>query len=298
MKNKKTLKFKLLALFILIAMLLPMTLACGDKPADAGSDAGNGAAGDDAGEPAGEDKPPPTDPLPTDPPPPTEPPPTEPPTEPFEVDASLSYWDQIYSELEWYGLSGGVMIFNADNIDADPDEFGLMRRFSTNNMRREELDVSGDGVPFAAAYHVYNTREVPNFWEAGYSAAFKRDIETNADDIVAGVIWIRGKRTEDSPEYMADAGDPAEFYMAIKTPTDEWASEGSIEPFGIQMAEEDEWERIMWTGRVVNDEVQSSTMGFNIYTGYGLQSFDIGGIVAWVFPSNSDNEKAASKIHY
>jgi len=274
-------KIKFIALFILIAMLLPLNLACGDKP-------DSGTAGTEAPGEAEDTTPaPPTDPPTTAEP--TEPPPTEPPTEPFKVDESLNYWEQIYSELEWYGLEGGVKIFNGD------DEQDLMRRFSANGTRKEELDVSGDGVPFSVAYTVRTSKDIDNFWEAAYATNFLKDIETNEDDIVAGVFWIRGRRTEESDAFMLD--EPAEYYTAIKSPTDNWASEGAMEPFGRQAAEE-EWERIMFTGRVVNEEEQSSTMSFNIYMGYGIQELDIGGIIAWVFPSTRENERAAMKIHF
>ena len=291
-------KIKLIALFILIAMLMPVSMACGDEPANTGSGSGSGA------EPAGQETTPeptpaPT-PAPTDPPPPTDPPTTEAPTEPFEVDSSLSYFDQIYSELEWRGLTGGVMAFNAANADNDglPDEASLMKRFGLSNARREEMtpEQIGDGVPFTSAYTVRTSADQANFWEAGYSSAFARGLDTNQDDLVVGVVWIRGRRLEESEQFMED--EPADFYLAIKTPTDEWASEGEVQPQGRQSANEEEWERIMFTGRVINEETQSSNMGFNIYIGYGVQEFDIGGIVAWIFPSTTDNEKAAMRIHF
>jgi len=295
MKNKKTLKIKLIALFIMLTMLMPLSLACGEDPAGSGSAAGNTTAG----EPAGEETTPAPTPEPTPPPPPTDPPTTEPPTEPFVLDESLSYFDQIYSELEWRGLSGGVLAFNAANADNDgkPDESGLMRRFGANNTRREEMtpEEIGDGVPFSVAYRVWTSKDMDNFWEAGYSSAFARDLETNEDDLVVGVVWIRGRRLEESDDF--DADEPADFYLAIKTETDNWASEGEVQPQGRQSAEE-EWEKIIWTGRVVNEEAQSSRLGFNIYMGYGIQEFEIGGMVAWVFPSTPDNERAAMRIHF
>jgi len=274
-------KIKLTAIFILIAMLLPMNLACGDKP-EAGS-AGNDTP--DAVEETPEPTPAPT-PAPTEP---TTEKITEPPTEPFKPDESLAYWDQIYSELEWYGMKDGVKIFNGE------DEAEVMRRFSANGTKKEELDLTGENVPFSAAYTVRTSKDIDNFWEAAYATNFLKDIETAADDIVAGVFWIRGRRTEESDAFMLD--EPADYYTAIKSPTDNWASEGQMEPFGRQSAAE-EWERIMFTGRVVNEEAKSSDMSFNIYMGYGIQEFDIGGIIAWVFPSTQDNEKAAIKITF
>jgi len=281
-------KIKIIALFILIAMLMPLSLACGEDPADTGP-----AAAGDSGEPAGEEPPPeqapdPT-PAPTPEPPPTDPPTTEAPTEPFAVDESLAYWDQIYSELEWRGMSGGVAVFRGD------DELDLMRRFGRENVTREELDVSGDGVPFSVAYTLATSRDMEMDWHASYSSAFASGLDTNEDDLIVGVFWIRGRRTAESEAFAADA--PPEWTMTIQTPTDDWVSTGDLEPSGRHEAGE-EWERIMFTGRVMNDEPQSSNMSLRIFMGNGIQEIDIGGIVAWVFPSTPDNERAAMRIHF
>ena len=274
MKSKKFLK--LTALFLCIMMLLPMLFACGEKPETAGSSA-------DAATTEAEITEAPT-PAPT--PEPTTPEPTEPPTtrEPFVVDANLSYWDQIYSELEYYGLVGGVPIFAGD------DEATLMKKFGANSAKKEELDVSGDNVPFSAAYRVYTTKDMTNFWDASYAVSLKKDVPVEEGDIIAGVLWIKGRRSAESDMYDADAD--ANFYMAVKTPTDGWATEGDMSPAGIHVPQNEEWQKILFSARIMNEETQSSTVGFNIYIGYGIQEFEIGGIVAYLFPSTPENEKA------
>ena len=277
MKSKKFLK--LMALALCVAVMLPMVFACGKKDED------NVAATEGGAAP--ETQAPATDPPPTDPPPPTEPPPTEPPTEPFVLDTSLSYWDQILSELEWYGLSGGVKCFNGG------DEAEVMKKFNAGNGKKAELDVSGDGVPFSAAYSVTIAKDTANFWDASYTVALLKDLEVEVDDLVVGAIWIRGTRLSETDMFMAD--DPAEYYLAIKTATDNWATEGDMSPRGAMFAS-DKWERIFFCGRVLNEESKSSNLQFQIFLGYGNQQVDFGGAIAFLFPSTPENEKAIWKF--
>jgi len=282
MKTKKIVK--IMAFLLCVLMILPMISACGEKPDNKDSANNNTTAGNAGTEP--EATPAPTDP-PTEPPP-TDPPTTEEPTEPFVADENLSYWEQIYSELEWFGMTGGTQIFGGE------DEAALMKKFSPNNAKREELDLSGDdSVPFSAAYKVYTTKEVPNFWEASYSSSLMKDMPVEQDDLVAGVFWIKGRRTEESENFMDD--DEAQYYLAIKTPTDDWATEGDMNISGVQIAGE-EWQKVYFCGRIMNEEKQSSTVGLNIYIGYGIQEFEIGGLIAYWYPSTPENEKASWKL--
>ena len=259
-----------------------MIFACGEKPANKGSAAATEAEA--APETSSEEI------TTTEPPPTTTPEPTttEEPTEPFVVDPSLPYWEQIQSELAFYGLKDGVKIFKGD------DEADLMKKFTMNNGKKEALDLTEDNsVPFSAGYKVWTTKDMTNWWDANYSVAFAKDIPTQQDDLVVGVIWIKGKRVAESDAYAAD--DVAQYYLAIKTPTDNWASEGEMEPHGDQYPEE-KWQKVIFAGRVVNEEAQSSTMSFNIYIGFGIQEFEIGGIYANLYPSTAENEKAILKL--
>ena len=282
---KKSYKIKLIALFLCAVMLLPMGISCGkkaDKASAAPTDAEAGA-GTEAAEVVTD---PPTDPPPTTTPEPTT---TEEPLPPYQADPSLPYWEQIQGELAHYGLSGGTKIFKGD------DEEALMKTFGANNSKKEVLDTSGDDrVPFSFAYTVRTSKDMVNWWEASYAANFMKDVPTQEGDLIVGVFWIKGRRTAESDQYMAD--DPTQYYIAIKTPTDNWATEGSIEPSGIQFANSDEWQKVFFCGYVMNEETQSSTMNFNIYIGYGIQEFEIGGIYANLYPSTPENEKAAIKL--
>ena len=277
-KSKKSLIIKLAALFIIAAMLLPMTFACGEKPDDNAS-----KATEDAGAAATD---PPTTAEPTTPAP-TDPPTTEEPTEPFVVDSSLPYWEQIESELAWYGLEGGTKILPG------ADEAELMKKFTGGGAKREDLDISGDGVPFSAAYSYTVAKDMTNFWEANATCQFEKDIPVEEDDLIIGVIWVRGQRLSETD--MFDLEDAPEYYFAVKTPTDNWATEGDMSPNGVNFAEEG-WQKVFFCGRVLNEESKSQSLQFQVFMGYGNQRIDLGGAIAFRFPWTADNEKIVWKL--
>lgn len=277
MKSKTPLR--LIALFLCAAALLPMIFACGEKPEEAASTT----------EAAGESPTPAPTPAPTDPPPPTDPPTTEAPIPPYEPDAALSYWENIEAELAHYGLAGGVKCLPGE------DEAALMKKFGAGNSKKEELDVSGDGVPFSAAYSVTVSKDQTNFWDSSYSCALEKDLPVEEGDLVVGVLWVRGRRVAETEQFAAD--DFPEYYMALKTATDNWATEGGVEPAREQFAEA-EWHKVFFYGNVVNEESNSKNLQFQIFLGYGNQQLDFGGIAAYLFPWSRENEKAAIKLTY
>ena len=273
-------KIKLLALIILAGMLV--LASCGEGgSSDAPAVTGEAADIEEVTTPE------PTTPAPTEPT--TTPEPTEPPTTlaPFVPDLSMGYWDQVVAELAHHGLTGGVPVLPGDDQEA------VMRRLGANNSRRTELDLSGEDVPFSFSWHYETTRDVENFWDANFSINFARDIATEQDDLIVGVIWIRGERMAESERYLAD--DEPIFYMAIKTPTDNWATEGEVTPRGEQFAQS-EWQKVFFYGRVMNEETQSANLQLQIFIGYGFQNFDVGGLVAYKFPGGRDNERAAMNL--
>ena len=284
MKTKNILKIT--ALFLCIVMILPMLFACGEKSDDAGSkkdDGGTAAANNNEA----------ATPEPTDPP--TEPEPTEPPTEketepPFvlePIDPNLPYWEQILNEMGQYGLTDGVKILPGE------DEAALMKGFSTGNTKKEELDVSGDNVPFTAAYRVVTAKDSEQFWSCSYNRSFEKDIETEEEDLVVGVIWVRGERLSETDDF--DMDDEPAYYLAIKTSTDNWGTEGNVDPHGEQWATP-EWRKIFFCGYVLNEESKSQNMQMQIFLGYGNQYIDFGGIIAYVYPGTLENELAAMKL--
>jgi hypothetical protein len=268
---------KILCIACILTLVLPV-FACGDKPApEKAAESETEAPITDA----------PATAAPTEPPPPTDPPTTEAPTEPFEPDPNQSYWEQIESELAWYGMSDGFSVFNTAS------ESDLMKKFTAGNVKREDLDISGDNVPFSAAYRVTLAKDTVNFWDANYTCLFEKDLPLEQDDLVVGVVWIRGARIGETEQFMAE--DDPQYYLAIKTPTDEWATEGDMSPRGVQAAE-GEWQKVFFAGRVMNEEEKSNDVRFQIFMGYGNQYLDIGGAVAYCFPSTKENEKAVWKF--
>ena len=281
---KKIYKFRFTALFICVIILLPLISACGEKPADTGSNATAAVSEDtttaDTITEATTTTEEPTTPEPTT---------TEEPTTWEPIDPSLPYWEQIQIELSRYGLTGGEKILNG------VDEAEVMKKFSPNNGKRAELDVSGDNVPFSVAYSVNISKDMTNFWDASYTASLMKDVAVEQDDLIVGVVWIRGKRVAESDQFMAD--DAPQYYLALKTATDNWATEGDMNPQGAQEAQET-WQKVFFAGRIMNEETQSSTVQFQIFLGYGIEEIDFGGIIAYRFPSTTENEKAVIKLVY
>jgi len=279
---KRNFKFKLIALFLCAVMLVPTTLSCGNKPA--------GGAGSTTAAPADTTPvPTPADTTTTEPPTTTVPQTTTEPVTYPPVDPSLPYWEQVKTELGYHNLKNGVQIL------AGEDEAALMKKLSPNNVKRAELDVSKDNVPFTAAYSYTVSKDQVNFWDSSANCSFAKDVPIQQGDLVVGVIWIRGVRNPGS-EIVAD-DDPPEYYLAIKTPTDNWNTEGEMSPAGILPAEA-KWQKVWFSGRILNEETQSSTVGFNVFLGYGLQQVDIGGLIAYVFPSTDETEKGAIELTY
>ena len=254
---------------------MPMIFACGEKAETANSGSGSTTEAEITEAPT---------PAPT--PEPTTPEPTEPPTtrEPFVVDSNLSYWDQIYSELEYYGLSGGTKIL------AGEDEAALMKGFSGGGTKKEEIDVSGDNVPFSAAYRVVTAKDTANFWDASYNRALEKDHPIQEGDLIVGVMWVRGARLSETDNFTMD--DAPEYYLALKTSTDNWGSEGGVEPSREQWAKS-EWQKVFFYGNILNEEPKSSNVQLQIFLGYGNQQVDFGGIIAFWFPWTKENEMGA-----
>ncbi|MCL1858898.1 MAG: hypothetical protein FWF92_06655 [Oscillospiraceae bacterium] len=271
-------RIKLTALFVCVILLLPMIFACGEK-ADTASSTTNAPSITEAQI---------TDP-PTDPPtePPTDPPPTDPPTTWEPIDPNLPYWEQIEVEMSRYGLTGGTKCLPGE------DEAAVMKGFGTGNSKKEELDLTGENVPFSAGYAVTVAKDTDNFWDASYTRALEKDLPVQQDDLVVGVIWIKGERLSETDSYAIE--DAPEYYLAIKTSTDNWATEGGVEPSREQWVEP-EWQKVYFYGYIMNEEEKSQSVQLQIFIGYGNQRLDIGGIIAYWFPYSRDNEAAALKL--
>lgn len=207
-----------------------------------------------------------------------------------DIISSLSYWEQIESEMSQYGLTGGIKILPGD------DEAEVIKSFKSHysdSCKKEELDISGDNVPFNSAYRFTVEKDVPNFWDAGYTCCFDKDIPIKKDDLIVGVMWVRGERFPES--FMYEDDEAPMYYLAFKTPTDNWSTEGIPLPGRVQYAE-DEWRQVFFYGYVMNDEDNSQNIQFSIFLGWGIQQIDLGGIIAYWFPYSIDNEMSAYRL--
>jgi len=273
MKFKITALFKFFTVLICLALMLPLLMACGEKAEEADSSGttpdSNAAGGEDV------TTIPPTDP-PTEPEP-TEPPPTEPPTEP--IDPNLPYYDYLDVEFGRFGFSGG------DRIVADTED-GVAEAFRAKASNKIALDVSGDGVPFTAAYRYEVPDLVENFWDAAAETNYSADKTIAEGDILAGCVYVRDGGGE----------NPAQLYFAIKTPTNDWGSEGDMSINSVELEPGEGWQKIYFTGEFSCDEDPASTAIFCMFLGYEPHTIDIGGIYMMRYPATSENIKATMKV--
>jgi len=283
---KKISRTKLIALFLCIMMILPMIFACGDKPApsstsDKVTESETTPPEENITEPA------PTDPPETTPEPTTEEPTTEEPIEIGPIDPNLPYWEQVQLELSYYGLTNGVKIFAGDNEEAVMKKAGF-----GSGATKKKLELDGENVPFTSGYKVIINKEAADVLHDGKSWMLfdNKNVPTEEGDIIAGAIWVRGKRTGSSADFAAT--DPAQYFIAIRTPSDGFYSDGDIRPSGDQICN-GEWQKVLFAAWVQNDDNNSE---FNMHMGYGFQEFDVGGLIAYKFPWTPDNDKAASRI--
>jgi len=216
---------------------------------------------------------------PTEPPPPTDPPPTEPPTEP--IDPDLPYYDYLDEEFKRFGFEDG------DRIIADTEQ-GIMDLLRGKDTAKIIIDVSEDGVPFETAARFAVTRQVSDnaFWEIAAELNFASDKTLTEGDIIAGVMWMR------------DGGgpDPAQCYLAYKTPTNGWGSEGDMSVNYIELDPGDGWQKIYFYGENAVDEDPASTAVFCIFLGYEPHTIEIGGIYVMRYPSTDANISATRKM--
>lgn len=260
---KKSLSIKL-AMLLCFAMFLSLMFSCGTKTEDdngAATEAGTEAPVEETTTTEAPTTTEATTPAPTT---------TEAPTEP--IDPSLPYYEQLEIEFSRFGFHDGDFVLAAD-------EESTMKKFSANGCKKTELDVSGDDVPFDHAYSIDITKEATNFWDISYTASFSKDYTFTAGDIIAGVLWLRDGGGE----------NPGKIYLAYKTATDNWGSEGAM---NINLVEaEDGWKKIYFYGEAVNDEAKGNNLQFQIFLGYGIHKVDIGGI--YVKRYSEDQFKAA-----
>ena len=259
MKTKKLLAK--ISLLLCVVMLAPMLFACGEGSTDATTTEGGAATEAPVADVTTE--------APT--PEPTTPEPTEPPTTYEPIDPSLPYYEQMAIEFERFGFHDGVDVLMAEN------EADTMTKFSNGGpVKKEVYEVSGEDVPFTVALKVDVTDTPENFWEASINRGFLADVPLEMGDIIAGVFWVKEGGGENE----------ATFHLGIKTPTDNWASEGALNISSDTTIMGEGWRKVYFYGEVLNEEPQSSVMSWNWYLGFGLQKLEIGGFYCKKFSAD------------
>jgi len=126
------------------------------------------------------------------------------------------------------------------------------------------------------------------FWEIAAELNFSSSKTLSEGDIIGGVIWVR------------DAGgpDPAQLYLAYKTPTNNWGSEGDMNVNHITLEPGEGWQKIYFYGENPVDEDPASTAVFCMFLGFEPHTVEIGGLYVMRFPPTSENVRAAAKIPY
>ena len=207
----------------------------------------------------------------------TDPPATKP------IDPELPYYDYLDEEFARFGFTGG------DRIAAETEE-AVMEKLKPKGCARTLLDLSGEDVPFTFAYR-YEVANMPEpagwFWQITAETYFDGGKTITEGDVLAGCMYVR------------DGGGPnmSRFYLAIKTPTDKWASEGAMNVHSYSMADYGEgWHKIYFYGEFLNDENPASTAMFHVLLGFCLQTLDIGGIYIMRYPGTADNIEATFRM--
>ena len=273
MKSKTNISFKVMALIVCIALMLPFAAACGNKTNDAAGTTTTASGDTSAAAPD-------TTVATTEPttPAPTDPPTTVAPTVP--IDPNLPYYDYLDAEFARFGFTGG------DRIIADTEQAVADAQRIKGNVTRSPLDLTGEKVPFTVAYRYEVTDVSANFWDTALEANFSADKTMKEGDIIAGCFYIR------------DAGgtNPAQVYLAFKTPTNNWGSEGNM---SVSLIEPDKtWQKVYFYGYNAVDETPASNAVFEMFMGYDPDTMDIGGLYIMRYPATDANVAAAEKMPY
>ena len=271
--NKKNV-FKITALLVCLSMIFYVFAACGQSDANTEADTPNVTA-EEVAEPIAEA----VTPAPT--PEPTTPEPTEPPTTLEPIDPNLPYYEYLDVEFSRFGFTGG------ERIVADTEE-EVMNALRAKSCTKTEVDLSGEDVPFQHAYRYTIGNLAENFWDIAAEMNFDRNKTLSEGDIIAGCLYVR------------DAGgpNPAQLYFAIKTPTNDWAGEGSMNISLVELDPDSGWQKIYFQGESACDESPASTAFLALFLGYDPHTIEIGGLYMMRYPATSENFQATRNIPY
>jgi len=218
----------------------------------------------------------------------TLPPTTLPPTTPFPTaDPSLPYFQQMDFMMAQFGFQGGTPLFDMT------DETTLLGKFGkSGNVTVSDVDLTGENVPFQVAKLLTVTGTATDFWTDSYSKGFSSTDPLTAGDIYAGCVWIKDGGGGDP------SLNPAQAYLAVKTATDNYGSEGSFTINPMMANEDGTWKQVWFYGEVAVDETKASNATLNLFVGYGPQDVEIGGLYIMLYPANDANYTAEANMPY
>jgi hypothetical protein len=183
------------------------------------------------------------------------------------IDPTLPYYEQCDIQFSRFGFSDGQSVCGAD-------EAAALSKVNKSNVKTEKVDLTGVSVPFTQAIRITTPNTTTNFWDSNIGITFTKDLKIEVGDIIAGCFWIRD---------LSDP-DPANAYIAIKTPTDNWASEGKMNINTLILT--DEWQQVFFYGEVINEEPNSNKLVFQLFTGPTPNAIEFGGLYMKVYPGD------------
>jgi hypothetical protein len=194
------------------------------------------------------------------------------------IDPNLSYYAYLDEEFRRFGFVNGDRIFA--ETEADTAFYSIA--YPDGYCTRTAIDLSGENVPFDYAYRYEISAKTQDFWNAAAEFRFRSDKTLKAGDIIAGCMYVR------------DAGgpNPAEFYIAVKTPTNNWAGEGNFNIHHYELEPGNPWRKIYFYGQSECDEDPASVAAFLIFLGFEPHTVDIGGVYLMRYPGTAENHDA------
>jgi len=190
------------------------------------------------------------------------------------IDPSLPYFQQEQTEFEQnFGFSAGDFPFGSD-------ETTCLGKCNYSQVTKSDIDMTGSGLPFTVAKEVVTATVPANWWEASAIRTADKGFQIANGDIYAGCLWVKDPGGE----------NPATVYLAIKTPTDSWSTEGQMSISTVTTT--GDWTKVYFYGQSLNDETDSSVIQFQMLLGNQTQTVDIGGLYVEHFPGTDANYAA------
>ena len=178
-----------------------------------------------------------------------------------------------------FGFEGG------DWIVAETEQ-GILDILRGKDVTKNIIDVSDQDVPFESAARFEISREANDFWDISAELNFAGGKTLSEGDIIAGVMWLRD----------GGGSNPAQTHLAIKTPTDNWGSEGDMNVTAIGLDPGEGWRKIYFCGEIAVDEDPASTAILCMFLGYEPHTIEMGGFYIMRFPPTGENMRAGMRM--